>query len=340
MAFGFGGAIGSLLSNPKTERKVYDLGIAQEGAGYLDRLRDTGARNIASESEYDALLKGAAKKVSGLEAGDMDTYSQLLSRATQRDPIGDQSTLLNTYLAGLKSVGADLAGYGRKSNNATLAALGYGGRGPGSYETNLMANRISSNLAPVAAGIFANIPNAANTAQNAYMQNLGAALDLINKRAAVPYRGTMNPVDVANFRNANLGSDVARFGDLARIQRENVAGFETKDNKWANMFNSLGETEGAILNAATQLASAYLGGGGGANPVAAPQPAAPTFQPVYQPSQTIAQQPAFYGGQTVSPYPQTMPSPYPTAAPPPSWASAPPPWYAATQGGFGWTGGY
>jgi hypothetical protein len=190
-------------------------------------------------------LRGVINRLGGTSA--MDTYRG----------IGDyQKSLIDSVATGLASQGMGRLALSR-------ARLGYGGRGPSSFDTSRITNLISQNLAPVYSNAFSNIGRDVGTVNQSDINNINTLMSVIGERAGIPLRGLDLYQLGSQYRNQNQSEELANLSALVNAVKAGTAGFEKKTNKWADAMSAVDEGLNSALDMAMSLYSGGMMGGGG-----------------------------------------------------------------------------
>lgn len=276
-----------------------------ESAGVLKQQR---VQNQQSLADFQAGLDRARAQIEPLAQADIGTLGSQIARYNSYDPFSAFQQTGNQYMDWGNQIAKNVADYG--SNRVKLADAGlYGGRGGGSYGTNLLLNNVTRNLAPV----WANILGQTNQAYLAQQQDRAANLQQLNQlmaqRRGIPLENANLALAPIQARQNVLMGELGAGGAAADALRKLYRGSEVKQN-WAGKL--LGQVNSAFdsgLNAATSLAgdavAAYTGGmagrGGTKTPAVSPSTSAfadSSFYPApegtnyggYAPSQSYPQQ--------------------------------------------------
>lgn len=277
----FGSAIGGFFGGPKIKAIEYnkylndtinDQAIGLRG---LRKIGDTAA------DAYAASLTGSTPEFERINADTISRLSGLADQYGTFDPTSTYERVRSGNIASLADQFVNLANYGQEGDKLALAVRGYGGRGPGSYESILRSDRISKNIAPVLNTIFGNLGiDTASLNQNR-LQNLAATMGVLQARHGLPDAGAARTLLPYEARLSMLGREIPLSGQVAEATKANTAGYEQTQNKWANFFQQMGRATDQLgdfaMNGAQTALSAYtggafggMGGGGGGGGGAAP----------------------------------------------------------------------
>lgn len=259
-----GSAIGGFFGGPKIKPIEYNKYLTDTISDQAIGLRGLRKIGDTAADAYAANLAAATPQATQLN---QDTIARLGSLADQYsgfDPAATYERLRGGNIASLADQFVNLATYGQEADKAALAARGYGGRGPSSYESILRADRISRNIAPVLNTIYSTLGADTTGLNNNRLANLSQVVPTLQYRSTLPDALASRALLPYQARLAMLGSEIPLSGEIAGAAKSNIAGYEQTQNKWANFFQQLGR-------ATDQAADAYLsiygggmmGGGGG-----------------------------------------------------------------------------
>lgn len=305
-----GNAIGGFFGGPKVKQIIYNknLGDAQNQQGI--QLQDLAKYGDTAQRAYAAAVAASTPQAQAINQENIGTLGTLANQYAAYDPTANYERIRSGNISSLADQFVNMASLGQEGDKLALAARGYGGSGPGSYESILRSDRISRNIAPVLNTIYGNLGTDASRTSADRLSNLQATMALLQTRGALPgsldYRALLPYQSQANM----LGGQIAMGGDLANAYKANVAGFQSTPNKWANFFQQSGRAADQVADTAVSLAgdvaSMYsggmLGGFGGGGGGAAAAPAAPAQTSPWASFGTM---------QPYSPPAYSNPSPYP-----------------------------
>lgn len=269
-----GEAMGSALSGffgaDKLKRIAYDdsLRDTQTGqAAALGKLRETAGR---VGQTYEDRITAALPQALTIANQNIGTLGELGEQYKGFDPTSTYERIRGGNIASLADQFVNLASQGERGDKLALASMGYGGRGPGAYESILRSDRISRNIAPVLNTIFGNLGRDTAGLNQDRLANLAATMAIMRERQGLPASTAGLALLPYQAQAAMLGDEIGMGGDLAGAVEANTAGFQSKKNKWANFFQQSGR---ALDQAADAYISMYgggmMGGGGGAGKGAA-----------------------------------------------------------------------
>lgn len=259
-----GNALSGFFGADKLKRIVYDdsLRDTQTGQAYaLGKLREDATRGGQA---YEDRITAALPQAMAISQENIGTLGELGKQYQEFDPTSTYERIRGGNIASLADQFVNLASRGAKEDKLALAAMGYGGRGPGSYESILRSDRISRNIAPVLNTIYGNLGRDTAGLNQDRLANLAATLGIMRERQALPASTAGLALLPYQARASMLGDEIELGGGLAGAIEGNTAGFQSKKNKWANFFQQSGR---ALDQAADAYISMYgggmMGGGGG-----------------------------------------------------------------------------
>lgn len=262
-----GSAIGGFFGGPKLKKITYDpeLAATQTGqAAALGKLRETAGR---VGQTYEDRITAAMPQALAIANQNIGTLGQLGEQYAGFDPTSTYERIRGGNIASLADQFVNLATQGERGDKLAMASLGYGGRGPGSYESILRSDRISRNIAPVLNTIFGNLGRDTAGLNQDRLSNLAATMAIMRERQGLPASTAGLALLPYQAQASMLGDEIAMGGGLAEAVGANTAGFQSKKNKWANFFEQSGR---ALDQAADAYISMYgggmlggMGGGGG-----------------------------------------------------------------------------
>lgn len=262
-----GSAIGGFFGGPKLKKIVYDdsLRDTQTAQAYsLGKLREDAAR---AGQAYEDRITAALPQAMAISQENIGTLGELGKQYQGFDPTSTYERIRGGNIASLADQFVNLASRGAKEDKLALASMGYGGRGPGAYESILRSDRISRNIAPVLNTIYSNLGRDTAGLNQDRLANLAATLSILRERQSLPASTAGLALLPYQARASMLGDEIGMGGGLAEAIEGNTAGFQSKKNKWANFFEQSGR---ALDQAADAYISMYgggmmggMGGGGG-----------------------------------------------------------------------------
>lgn len=331
MADPFFGPALSLLS--KTTEKPLYLSDAWKNA--LDasaaQLGSNQTSDNASLADYAAGINKAKGQIEPLVQQDIGTLGGQINRSAAYDPFGTLKQTGDYFQSLFDKTAGNIASMGQRNVNLARAAT-YGGRdvgpGGGSYDTNLLLNNISRNLAPAWANVINQINPAYQSQQQDRAMNLAQLQAMMAERRGLPLTTANLALLPIQARQNELMGNLAAGGAAADALRKLYRGSQVTKNWAGRLLDQTNAAWDSGMNMATSLAgdavAAYTGGaagkaGGGA--VAVPPPASTMFSPA---------------PYTAPPYEGTTPPP---GTQPNPWGTIPPPTYYDPNFGSVWQGG-
>lgn len=228
------------------------------GLGNLRKFGDTSA------AAYAAALAASAPQFNQINQDTISKLSDLAGRYAGFDPTSTYERIRGGNIASLADQFVNLANYGQQGDKAALAARGYGGRGPGSYESILRSDRISRNIAPVLNTIYGNLGSDTAGLNQNRLANLAATMGILQARQGLPDAAAARELLPYEARLSMLGREVPLGGQLAESTKANLSGYEQKQNKWAKFFQGVGRSMDQGFDAFMSIyGGGALGGMGG-----------------------------------------------------------------------------
>lgn len=280
-----GSAIGGFFGGPKIKPIEYNKYLTDTISDQAIGLRNLRKYGDTSADAYAAALAASAPQFQQINQDTIAKLSDLAGQYAGFDPTSTYERIRGGNIASLADQFVNLASLGQEGDKVALAARGYGGRGPSSYESILRSDRISRNIAPVLNTIFGNLGSDTAGLNQNRLANLAATMGILQARHTLPDAPAARELLPYEARLSMLGREIPLSGMTAEAAKANIAGYEQTQNKWANFFQQMGR-------AGDQMADTYLslygggmlptgmggmgGGGGGAVP-SAPAPAIRSF---------------------------------------------------------------
>lgn len=271
------GSLGELIGGAPELITHYYNDVLRDEQGQqglsLKRLRESGD---AAANAYAAAIAASTPKYNELNADTINRLTGLADQYQSFDPTSNYERVRSGNISSLADQFVNLANYGQEGDKAALAARGYGGRGPSSYESILRSDRISKNIAPVLNTIYGNLgADTAGLNQNR-LANLAATMGIYQSRLGLPGAADARTLLPYQAREAMLGNQIGMGGGaLAETSKANVSGYEQKQDKWAKFMQGIGRSMDQGFDAYMSVAGGgafggMMGGGGGGANVAAP----------------------------------------------------------------------
>lgn len=263
------GAFGSTRARPvykSTDINSYISGLL------LPEYNKTMAANQADVANYANLIGAGMPQAQQFLGQDVSTLSNLINQYGSYDPTATYERLRSGNLESLNKEFTNLADYGSATDKARLAAAGLGDRASaGSYGKVLDQIRAARNITPVLGQIYGSLGSDTATIGNQRIQDLMAALGLMNTRAGLyDTRIAGRALMPAAARTAALGSDIASLGGIGGVYNQNLAGFESVPSGTARWGRAIGSIDEGLNSALDTYLSMYgggalggMGGGGG-----------------------------------------------------------------------------
>lgn len=260
-----GGAIAGLFGeDDELKARYYSDLINNKANSYARLLKPRDVRS--AYEEFDT----AYRANDGMARSNADFYSDL-----SKGILSDGTRTADTYerlrsgnLSSLGDVFKNVLDYGLSSQKARLAAGGYGGVGPSSYDRILSSTMTASNMAPVLNTIYGNLGRDASAATagdrtwDSYRMGTMAQDPLTGYYDSVAGRSL---VPLGEYRNL-IDRDIGVMGNaLNNVIIPNVAGYDLVPGL-ASRLNNLASGTMNLANFGSSLMSSYggmMGGGAG-----------------------------------------------------------------------------
>lgn len=242
-----------------------DLKSALEAA--IPKANNNYDANQIDIGEFSRALATARAKGQSMQAGDIGLLDLATNRLAKTGGVDTYKDLANFNYDLVGRAAKDVAGIGSGAQNLMLSRLGYGGRGPSTYTTATLLDRVSQNLAPLYSGALSGANAATNTAMSNDRANASSLIDTIAEKAGIPYRDAQTYLLPGQARNQDLAALIASLNGVGSGIKSNTAGFKEEKNKWAGVGQAI---DGSLNSALDMALSAYTGGmaggGGGGGP--------------------------------------------------------------------------
>lgn len=227
-----------------------------------------GTNRTANQADLDTFtnaLKGSISRVNALEPGDTGALTGMIGTLSNPDAlslyrgVGDYRTgLLNKF-------SADLAGQGSASDKLAQARLGYGGRGPSTYASNSLIDRISKNLVPAFQSTIGSIGADTSSLQTNQRANFDQSVGLIDKRAQIPLRSTLLNLLPIQVRQQLMQDEIGNETALGSAYRNNLLGTHLKTDRLTKILQGSDDSANTGADIGISLIKDYLGDKGGAS---------------------------------------------------------------------------
>lgn len=258
MASSLFGGVAAAISPPKLKRVTYSGDLDTQLA---DLTKAQTAGRQASQADLDRLIgasRTAAGQVEQLAPGDMAVLQSVINQRT--DPFQTYTGVGNYNMGLLERLSGNLAEQGRAGESRRFAALGYGGRGPSTYQSNTLLDRVSKNLAPVYASTLGNIGRDASSIESNRLNQNANVVSLLRERAGIPTRSLPLYSLPLDARQQLTQDDIANLLGLGEGFKENTAGFREQQSALGNIASSL---DSAVDTGLSLYSGGLMGGGGG-----------------------------------------------------------------------------
>lgn len=259
------GALGSIIGafgSNKTAPVQYSPTLTTVQNGTINQIPGVQAQANAAVNQYATNLNQASNTINAMQPGDIAQSQAVTNNLANETGTGTFKTL-GDYLTGkLGDFASGLAAQGQGANNLALAKLGYGGTGPSSYATDLITNRISSNLAPVFSSLMGGLAGDTSTVLGQDRANAGAVQQGQEYTASIPLR-TANLALLPTQANLSILNGITGIEQgQANVAKTNTAGFQSNPDTVARVGNAVGAAGNFVLGNGSGGGS----GGGGYNP--------------------------------------------------------------------------
>lgn len=258
-----GSAIGGFFGGPKLKQVRYSDQLRDVLEKQVTSLGELGPTAADAARRYSEAVAASTPEVDRIDRETIGTLGDLARQYTTFDPAGTYERIRSGNISSLADQFVKMAALGEEGDKARLAALGYGGRGPSSYESILRSDRISRNIAPVLNTIYSTLGSDVDRLNTNRLANLGYALPVLDYRRSIPGSRDARVLLPYQAEASMLGDQVALGTDLGDAFKSNIAGFKSEKNKWANFFEQSGRALDQAADRAIDLYTGYLGGGMG-----------------------------------------------------------------------------
>lgn len=264
-------AIGALVAQPpKLNRIEYNKYLTDTINDQAFGLRDLRKIGNTAADAYAAALAASTPEIKALQENTIGRLGSLADQYSTFDPTATYERVRGGNIASLADQFVKLASAGEEGDKLALAARGYGGRGPGSYESILRADRISRNIAPVLNTIYGNLGTDTTGLNLNRLANLGNVIPTLAYRDALPGATDARTLLPYEARLSMLGREIPLSTQIAESTRANTAGFKETPNKWASFLDNLGRSMDQGFDAFTSLYGGGMLGAFGGNPGTGP----------------------------------------------------------------------
>lgn len=251
MAFGLFSGIADAISPSKLNRISYSPALDQQLNELTADQTGNRAAQAAQAGLYTNAANAAASEVAKLSPGDQAILQQIINARV--DPYQTYQNVGNYNFGLLDRLSGNLAGLGQAGDSRAQAALGYGGRGGSTYQSNTLLDRISKNLSPVYASTLNNIGRDASAISGNQIAQNQNTLGLLDYRAGIPGRGLSYLAAPIQLNQSLTDSEIQQLLGLGTGYKTNTAGFQEKKSP-------LGSIAGGLDSAVDTGISAYTSG--------------------------------------------------------------------------------
>lgn len=237
MASNIFGGVADAISPPKLNRITYSPGLdAQINQLTLDQTANRAAQ-AAQAAKYGTAANAAAASVASLTPGDQAIIQNIIN--SQQNPLSTYQSVGNYNFGLLNNLSSGLADLGRAGDSRAQAALGYGGRGGSTYQSNSLLDRISKNLSPVYASTLGNIGRDASAISNNQLAQNNNTVGLLDYRAGIPGRSLSYLAAPIQLNQSLTDSQIQQLLGLGQATKQNTAGYQEKKSALGNIASSL-----------------------------------------------------------------------------------------------------
>lgn len=253
------GALGeAIFGQPKLKKVFGNEPLNERFTGsYITALDDLRNQSIASSKAFGSALDAATPEATRLNTEDIGTLGRLANKRESYDPLADYDRLLEAKTSSLRSFVPDIMG----SLNANLArkrlGLGISGSAPTTYDTVAGLSSLGSGLAPILNNIYGTTGAEMSAASAARSGGLADLVNLLGVRRGLPDQLAYRSLAPAQASSALLADELGLAQGLGEATAQNIQGFRTDSNKWANLMNEAG-------NELQSYVQSFAGGAGGA----------------------------------------------------------------------------
>lgn len=258
------GAIGDVaFGGPKLKPVEYNKYLTDTISNQATDLRGLrGIGNTAADA-YATAVAGSTPQIQQLNQEAIGRLGSLADQYSTFDPTSTYERIRSGNISSLADQFVKLASLGEAGDKVALAARGYGGRGPGSYESILRSDRISRNIAPVLNTIYGNLGADTTGLNTNRLANLANIIPTLAYRNALPGATDARTLLPYEARLSMLGREIPLSGDVAAAAKANTAGYQQEQNKWAQFFHGIGRSVDQAYDAYMSMYGGGMGGMGG-----------------------------------------------------------------------------
>ena len=259
------GALGEAIFGKPRLKKVFGNEPLNERftGSYVTALDDLRNQSVASSKAFGSALDAATPEVTRLNTEDIGTLGRLAKKRESYDPLEDYDRLLGAKTSSLRSFVPDIMG----SLNANLArkrlGLGITGSAPTTYDTVAGLSSLGGSLAPILNNIYGTTGAEMSAASAARSGSLADLVNLLGVRRGLPDQLAYRSLAPAQASSALLADELGLAQGLGEATAQNLQGFRTDSNKWANLMNERGDELQSYGQAFAGGAGSALGGGMG-----------------------------------------------------------------------------
>lgn len=250
---GLSGIAALVAQPPKLSQIEYNKYLTDTISNQALGLKGLRGIGDSAANDYAAALAASTPQIQALNQNTIGRLGSLADQYSGFDPTSTYERVRGGNIASLADQFVNLANYGQEADKAALAARGYGGRGPGSYESILRADRISKNIAPVLNTIYSNLGSDTAGLNTNRLANLAQVIPTLQYRDSLPGATDYRTLLPYQARLAMLGSEIPLSTSIAGAARANSAGFKETPNKWATFLQDLGRSMDQGFDAFTSI---------------------------------------------------------------------------------------
>lgn len=260
MASSFFSGIGEAISPAKLKRVSYSSALDEQLDALTKAQTEGRALSAAELARLNEASVAAGKEVEALSPGDMAIIQQIISGNQSRDPLQTYTQVGDYNFGLLDRLASGLAQQGQAGESRKLAAMGYGGRGNSTYQSNTLLDRISKNLTPVYASTMGNIGRDASAIDTGRLNLNRDTLSNVQYRSTIPGRALPYYAAPIEARQSLTQSEIANLLGLGEGYKGNTAGFREQQSALGSVMGSL---DSAVDTGLSLYSGGLAGGSGG-----------------------------------------------------------------------------
>lgn len=247
----------------KLKQINYSDPLNQAYNNLIPNVKNVGDANSADIESFASALRGARAKDSAAQDGDIALLQGAANRLANSGGLDDYRAIGDYNKSFVSDAAKSMVDLSSGADKLALARLGYGGRGPSTFQTRTTADRVARNTAPLWQSALSSIAPGVTAVGQTNRGNAVTLADLINEKAGIPFRGIDSILDPSRARSNNLQATLQALGLLGSGVKSNTAGFKEEKNKLAAGFQAIDGGLNSALDTVLSLYSGGLAGGGG-----------------------------------------------------------------------------